>query len=193
MAAEVTVTGNHLDRGDVRVTVTPFGPTDAQLADLGARVVAHRAVRHRFTNGKARLLYVEALEDEDQAAATSPQVPTRFRATIWDEAQQCAVYAEGGMDDLRGLTVTELAAAPQPSQEEFDEAVELVRGDETIGAAVRDGGRVPYQPIPAVHVEQLPDGGIQRRIAVGLIPRGAGERHEIVSVDLGDRSVHRAA
>jgi hypothetical protein len=193
MATDATVTGNHLDQGDVRVTVTPFGPSDAQLADLGARVVAHRAVRGRFTGGKARLLYIEALEDEDQATASSPQPPTRFRATIWDGSQQCAVRAEGGIDDLRSLTVTELAAAPPPSREEFDEAVELVRRDQAIGPAVRDGGRLPYRPIPAVQVEQLPDGGMQRRIAVGLIPRRPGERHEIVAVDLDRGRIHRAA
>ena len=68
------------ERG-ITVTVTPFGPTTEQLAAIGARVMAQASVRKFLGRGKARLLYVEALDDEDQAKRATPRPPTRFRAT----------------------------------------------------------------------------------------------------------------
>ena len=47
----------------------------------------------------------------------------------------------------------------------------------------------PYQPIPALHLVELPDGRFERRIAVGLLPRDAGESHSIVAVDVARREI----
>jgi hypothetical protein len=187
--ADTTAEGPGKD--DVRIKVTPFGPSSDDLAAIGRVVIRHRELRARFDRGRARLLYVEALDDADETKRSRPRPPTRFRATIWDGERQCAVLAEGELTNPRQVAVTEVATAPPPSQEEFDEAVRLVTRDRSLGRAVRDGSRVPYQPIPAVHVEELPDGRIARRIAVGFVPRDDAERHEIVAVDLDRRRVHR--
>jgi hypothetical protein len=183
---------HHLDEGDVRVTVEPFGPTTQDLEAVGRRVATHRALRGRLADGRARLLYVEALDDEGQEKATRPSPPSRFRATVWDAERGCTVLAEGDLSDAGRLALTERATAPPPAREEFDEAVRLVSGDEEVGQGIREGRRVAYQPIPALDVEERADGSLRRRIAVGLIPRGRGERHEIVAVDLGARQVHRS-
>jgi hypothetical protein len=143
------------------------------------------------TAGRA-LLYVEALDDEGEDKGARPSLPSRFRVTVWDAERGCAVLAEGDLSDPGRLTLTERAAAPAPAREEFDEAVGLVTGDEQVGSGVREGRQVAYQPIPALDVEERADGSLRRRIAVGLIPRGRGERHEIVAVDLDARQVHRS-
>jgi hypothetical protein len=190
MSEPATVAANRLEEGDIRVTVTPFGPSADDLAAIGERVIRHRSLRERFDRGRARLLYVEALEDEEEQKRSRPQPPSRFRATVWDGDQQCAVYAEGSIKDPRRLVVTDRAEAPPPSREEFDDAVRLLARNRAMGGAIRDGRRIPYQPIPAVQVERLPDGRVERRIAVGLLPRDESERHEIVGVDLDRRRLH---
>jgi hypothetical protein len=192
MAAQSTPRTVRLVEGDVEVSVRPFGPTADQLAALGARAQTHRVLRERFAAG-ARLVSVAALDDEAAPAGARPQPPSRYRLTLWDAERGCAVHAEGELAAPGRLTISESATVPPPSAEEYQEAVRLVTRDRTLGKAVRDGDRVPYRPIPAVQVERLPDGRIERRVAVGLLPRARGARHEIVGVDLDRRRVMRSA
>jgi Copper amine oxidase, enzyme domain len=134
------------------------------------------------------VLYVETLEDLDDKRRR-PLPPNRFRATIYDDTNHRTVLADGNVDDLRSLVLTESAVPPPPSDAEFAAAVKLVRRDDTLGPAVSAGRLEPFQPIPALHLDELPDGRIRRRIAVGLLPRDAEEAPSIVAVDVARREV----
>ncbi|HXF45224.1 MAG TPA: hypothetical protein VNK91_03805 [Burkholderiaceae bacterium] len=177
------------DRG-LKVTVKPFGPTREQLAAIGERVLAHADVRKRIGRGKARLLYVETLDDDGDKPAR-PRPPARFRATLYDDAAGRALLVDGSLGDTRRVEVTESALPPQPSDAEYAAAVKIVRRDPELGRALEARQLEPYQPIPALALNELPDGRIERRIAVGLLPRGGDARHEIVAVDLARRRVIR--
>ena len=56
MPTRTASAAKHLDEGDVRVTVEPVGPSTEDLAAIGRRVAAHRALRGRLADGRARLL-----------------------------------------------------------------------------------------------------------------------------------------
>ncbi len=172
---------------EIRVTIKPFGPSTEKLMALGLDVMQRAALRKRL-GSKARLLYVEAVDDGKQFR---PTAPSRFLATIYDASRQCTVLAEGSLDDRRSLSITETAMPPSPSAEEFADAVRLVRRSAEIGPEIKGGALEPYQPIPAMQLEELGDGRFERRITVGLLPRGRGGRHEIVAVDVDRRAVHR--
>jgi len=178
------------ERG-IKVTVTPFGPTTEQLAAIGTRVMAQATVRKFLGRGKARLLYVEALDDADEHKRATPRPPTRFRATMYDDTHHRTILAEGSLRDPRTVTLTESAVPPPPSQAEFAAAVNIVRGDAGTRAALTTGRLEPYQPIPALHLNELPDGRVERHITVGLLPRDQEEQHEIVGVDVVRRRVIR--
>jgi Copper amine oxidase, enzyme domain len=188
------VTDTPVERGksepEIKVKVKPFGPSTEQLAEIGERVFAQARVREFLGRSRARLLYVEALEDLDDKPRR-PRPPDRFRATIYDDTNHRTVLADGSIDDLRRLTLTESAVPPAPSDAEFAAAVKLVRRDDTLGAAVTAGLLEPYQPIPALHLDELPDGRIRRRIAVGLLPRDTAESHTVVAVDVARREITR--
>jgi Copper amine oxidase, enzyme domain len=188
------VTDTPVERGkaepEITVKVRPFGPSTDRLAEIGERVVAQARVREFLGRSRARLLYVEALENLDDKPRR-PRPPDRFRATIYDDTNHRTVLADGSIDDLRRLTLTESAVPPAPSDAEFAAAVKLVRRDDTLGAAVAAGLLEPYQPIPALHLVELPDGRIRRRIAVGLLPRDAAESHTVVAVDVARREIIR--
>jgi hypothetical protein len=173
---------------EIKVKVEPFGPTTEELAEIGERVIAQARVRKFLGRSRARMLYVETLEDLDEKPRR-PRPPNRFRATMYDDTNRRAVFADGSLDDLRSLTLNESAIPPPPSGTEFAAAVNLVRRDDTLGAAVAAGRLEPYQPIPALHLVELPDGRFERRIAVGLLPRDAGESHSIVAVDVAGREI----
>jgi Copper amine oxidase, enzyme domain len=188
------VTDTPVERGkaepEITVKVRPFGPSTDRLAEIGERVVAQARVREFLGRSRARLLYVEALENLDDKPRR-PRPPDRVRATIYDDTNHRTVLADGSIDDLRRLTLTESAVPPAPSDAEFAAAVKLVRRDDTLGAAVAAGLLEPYQPIPALHLVELPDGRIRRRIAVGLLPRDAAESHTVVAVDVARREIIR--
>jgi hypothetical protein len=56
---------------------------------------------------------------------------------------------------------------------------------------LRDGRMVTYRPMPPLVGEQLPDGRVERAVAVGLRPREGMQGHEIVTVNMNQRSVTR--
>ena len=175
----------------VQVTVKPFGPTAEALAAIGAQVMALAGVLQLLGRAKGRLLYVEALDDESGEKPAKPRPPTRFRATIRDDAAHRTLLVEGDLDDPGGASVVESALPPPPSDAEFAAAVKLLRGDVALAEQLGAGRLAPYQPIPALQLEEMPDGRIERRIAVGLLPRDDGARHEIVGVDIARRRVFR--
>jgi hypothetical protein len=188
------VTDTTVERGEsepeIKVNVKPFGPTVEQLAEIGERVIAQPRVRKFLGRSRTRLLYVETLEDLDDKPRR-PRPPDRFRATIYDDTNHRTVLADGSVDDLRRLTLTESAIPPPPSAAEYAAAVRLVRRDKELGAAVAAGRLEPYQPIPALHLEELPDGRIRRRIAVGLLPRDPDASPAVAAVDVARREITR--
>ena len=177
------------DRG-LKVTVKPFGPTHEQLAAIAERAMALANVRKHIGRGKVRLLYVEALDDDEDKTA-KPRPPSRFRATLYDDANCRALLVDGSLRDPRRVEVTESALPPHPADAEYAAAVKIVRRDAALGAAIKARQLEPYQPIPALALNELPDGRIERRIAVGLLPRSEEAQHEIVAVDLARRRVIR--
>ena len=174
----------------IKVTVKQFGPTGEQLAAIGERALTLASVRKRIGRGKARLLYVEALDDDEDKGA-KPRPPSRFRATLYDDMNHRAVLVDGSLRDPHRVDVTESAMPPHPSDAEYAAAVKIVRKDTALAAAIDAQQLEPYQPIPTLVLNELPDGRIERRIAVGLLPRGRDMQHEVVAVDLMNRRVIR--
>jgi hypothetical protein len=175
----------------IKITVKPYGPTSEELAAIGERVVLNPALLDYIGHSKARLLYVEALEEDDPVKSGRPKPPRAFRATLYDDKRHRTVFADGLLSAPRKLSVTESALPPPPSDAEFAAAVKIVHRDAALGAALAAGHLEPYQPIPALSLTELPDGSIERRITVGLLPRAQNAEHEIVAVDLAARALTR--
>ena len=171
------------------VTGTRFGPTREELAAIGDRAMTLERVRKYIGCGNVRRLSVEALDNEDKG--TQPRQPSRFRVTLYDDTNHRAILIDGSLRDPRRVDITESALPPHPSEREFAEAVKIVRGDAAFATAIDARQIEPYQPIPALALSELPDGRIERRIAVGLLPCGGDAQHEIVAVDLARQRVIR--
>jgi hypothetical protein len=137
-----------------------------------------------------RLLTFEML-DGDTDAKRDPAPPNRFRATIYDYTNNRAITARGDFDHPDRLDVTDSAVQPLPSSAEFEAALEVLQQDASLGPAIRDKRLRPYPPMPPLVDEELPDGRIERTLAVGLRPDTAALDHEIVGVNLIHNSVVR--
>ena len=86
---------------EIKVKVEPFGPTTEELAEIGERVIAQAQVRKFLGWSRARVLYVETLEDLDEKLPRRPRPPNRFRATMYDDTNHRTVLADGSLDNLR--------------------------------------------------------------------------------------------
>ena len=163
----------------------PYGPTTEELSVIGDRAMTLESVRKYIGCSNVRRLYVEALDDK------KAKPPTRFRVTLYDDANHRTILIDGSLRDPRRVGITESTVPPRPSDREFAEAVQIVRDDASFATTIGARQLDPYQPSPALVLNELPDGRIERHIAVGLRQTGCQAQHEIVAVDLMRRLVFR--
>ena len=178
------------ERDDLRIEIEPFGPGPEVNDEVSEAVLDHPSVQEYLDGTRHRLLNVRLLDAEVEGKPDEPVPPDRYRATIYDYTNNRAVVATGRLDDVRGsLELSEAGYQPLPTREEFDEAVEVLLEDEDLGPAIREQRLVPYRPMPPLVEAELPDGRVERTLAVGLLPRERGVRHEIVGANM----IHRTA
>jgi hypothetical protein len=178
------------ERGDVRIDIERFGPGPEAIDEVSRAVSGHPLIRERLNGARNRLLSVELLEPAEKGDGPLP--PDRYRATIYDYANNRALLAGGRLDDISGsMKVSETGRQPLPNEEEFDEAVEMLREDHDLGPAIKEQLLKPYRPMPRLVEATLPDGRVERTLAVGLLPQGGRARHEIVGVNMIHRTVSR--
>src|SRR5262245_1092260 len=176
---------------ELHVKVQPFGPRPDQICALASTVTSHRAVQAYLAKTRYRLLRIELVEPFEETKPARPKPQKRFRAVFYDYTNNRTVFATGNIAKPRTLEVTESASQPFPSQEEFDEAVSILRGDPELGPALKADRLTPYPPMPPLVGEPLPDGRVERAIAVGVTPRKGMQGHEIAAVNMIQRKVIR--
>ena len=175
---------------EIKITIKKFGPSSEELVAIGERVFRLAQVR-KFCGDSARLLYTELVDDDGDRKQGKPTPPNRFRVTIRDDAGHRTIYADGSVSDPKAVELSASAISPHPSTAEFAAALAILRRDSFFAENLAENRHQPYQPIPAVTLTELPDGRVQRSIAVGLLPREPRALHEIVAVDLANGTVER--
>ena len=183
---------------ELDVKFTPRGPDQTTIETFSRRVIEHASVQALLKRTRNRLLSFDLIEPEGETKSSRIQpAPNRFRATFYDYTNNRTVVAEGSLDNLRSLEVSDYGTQPLPTSEEFDEAVGLLRKHPELGRAIRDKRLQPYPPMPPLIATELPDGRTERTVAVGLLPIGQepsdprAARHEIVGVNMIRQSVSR--
>src|ERR687893_1080253 len=181
---------NGNDHDDLQIEVEQFGPGPEVNDEVSEAVLDHPSVQEYLDGTRHRLLNVRLLDSEVEGKPDEPAPPDRYRATIYDYTNNRAVVASGRLDDVAGsLEVSVAGRQPIPTREEFDEAVEILHEDEDLGPAIQEQRLAPYRPMPPLVEAELPDGRMERTLAVGLMPRERGARHEIVGANM----IHRTA
>lgn len=180
-------------RGGLDLKIVPFGPTPEDMRALAGKLAKHRAVRSQLAGTRHRLLSIRAVDDQDEAKPAGPKPPKEFRAVFYDYTNNRTLVATGAFARPAALTVRESAAQPLPSAEEFAEAVAIAGAHPDLTGALTGQRLIPYRPMPPLIGEVLPDGRIDRVVAVGLRPRQGTAGHEIVGVSMSGRTVARFA
>jgi hypothetical protein len=143
------------------------------------RAERSEAVQNLLKGTKYRLIEFKYLENENKSSQAKS--PTRFRVAFYDYTNDRTIVAEGDFAGRETITVEEEFYQPSPNNEEFNEAVEIIKADASLGAALKSGGSKPFRPMPPTTVL---DGTTERLVNVGLNSRGVSGNIEIVSVSI---------
>ncbi len=167
------------DASTFKITIVPVGPTEADLRALRQTLFSQPAVR-ALQSTNFRQLSIQLSEPDRKTS--------RFQAVYYDYTNQRAFTIEGTLSDPSD-SVAQVQDGWQPpsSEEEFQDAVAVLRADPTVGTSLISGELIAYHPIPPV-METNADGTPVRArlINVGLVPASEQSKavHQIVGVDL---------
>ena len=174
---------------ELTVDVTAWGADQASLITAAAATLHHPTVQDQLRSARYRVIATEQIEPERKSAHPSPQ--RAYRTTIVDYSNNRTLYVTGSLVGPQVLELAESGTQPLPNAEEFNEAVGIVVQDGELGPEIQAGQLQPYAPMPPLVEEELPDGRMERVIAVGLRPSADGAQHEIVGVNMAHQRVVR--
>jgi hypothetical protein len=167
------------------VKVEPFGAKQSVHERVVRGLVASGAVKSEHRLVALRL-------EEPTRKSAKPRPHQRYHAVFYDYAGNRAIHAKGPLEAPGQAEIVVTQRQPRPSPDEFQDAVKLLRRQKEFGPALRAGTLVPYRPMPPLVESELPNGMVERTVAVGLLPGGKkGPAHEIVGVNMIRRRVER--
>lgn len=111
----------------VEITVTAWGPTQADIDRAKERVEKSRAVRDTLKGAKYRLISFSYIENDAKSRAAQP--PTRFRVVFYDYTNDRTLVSEGDFAGTETIGIREYGFEPGVSAEELTDAFELIRND----------------------------------------------------------------
>lgn len=185
------------------IQIEALGIDEASAPGFTQAVLEEPKVRERLRGIRYRVLsaHFTGPENRDDPKSEDPQLdPSRpsddlgYTISIYDYSNAKAIavtgnFARGGVSEIE-----ELDEQPNPSQEEFEEAVALLAQDPRFGAQIKEGRVRTYDPMPPlVDLRVSPDERMQRIVTVGMMSdsNSADVANEIVGVSLHSGEVIR--
>ena len=135
-------------REKVEIKVVPWGPTQADVEAAKTRVERSAAVQKELAGTKYRLLELHFIDNEDKSKATQP--PTRFEVVFYDYTNNRTLVAEGDFAGAETIKVRQESYQPNPSPEEYNEALRILERDARLGASLRGQRTDTFPPMPPV-------------------------------------------
>ena len=160
---------------EIKLVAAPWGPSQKDVEAAKLRAQQSDAVQNALRGAKYRLIEFSFIE----AGASQP--PTRFRAVFYDYTNDKTIVAESDFAAKTPVTVREEFFQPTPSDEEFDEAIQVLQADARLGAAVKSGALKVFRPMPDI---TLLAGSTERLVNVGLNSSDGAQPNEVVSVSI---------
>jgi hypothetical protein len=170
----------------LKVEVVPFGPASDEVEAMGAATLDDPEVRRRLEGSDYRVLSVAPLDAGPEAEDGAG--PTPVQTTVYDYTNERTLVIESG----KKVAVRETVRQPLPTLDELRAAERRLRADPKLGAGLKEKKLQTYRPMPPLVLDELPDGRVERTVALGVRPaNGRRGRHEIVGVKLATGEVVR--
>jgi hypothetical protein len=174
----------------VKINVVPWGADQATVARAKRDIELQPEVQKELRGTKYRLMSFDLI-DSDFKGKNKRTPPTRYSATFYDYTNNRTIKAEGALDNSEPVKIREHKRLPVPNEEEFEEAINIVRQDPELGPKVHAGKLVPYQPMPPIVYPETVGEKIDRIVNVGLEAIGNGAENQIVGVNMNKGTVVR--
>jgi len=166
---------------EIKIGVESCGPTAAQVAEATRAVMGHPQMGRFLANSRTQILSSTLLDHAEKGEEPVP--PNRLRTTIYDYAHNRTLVVNSSIGaSTAGVEINEFGSHELPAAEEFEAAVRVLESDRSVGPLLREKKVRPYRPMPPLVNVELPDGRVERIVAVGL--NGTEPRHRIVGVNL---------
>ena len=166
---------------------TALSPGNSILLDLTiAESPSLQFTLNQYT--KNRLLSFGLIERDKVDDRLEP--PDSYRATFFDYTNNRAYLVNGRFGSL-DIEVVSSNIQPEPSEEEFEEAVKMLGKDQVLSAALRNGTVATYRPMPPLINGNDPVEKAERTIGVGLAPKDGTQSHEIVGINMIRQTIIR--
>ncbi|MBC7691992.1 MAG: hypothetical protein H7222_09490 [Methylotenera sp.] len=188
--AEEALKRGPLAPSDLVVEIKSQGLDEVNAKVLTEMALDQPSVHKRLDGVRHRLLASEFKGQGDSS---------EYSLKVYDYDHDLLVDLKGRTTpDLKGIQsvrVHEVYQQLNPTDEEFDEAVQLLKQDENFGRSLLDGTLTAYKAMPGVIPQPSPantNGRSERVISVGLMPQRANALpHEIVGINLSRMKVIR--
>lgn len=184
IASEKTPKRAKRSQETVKINVVPWGPSQTDVDAARLRAEQSTTVQSLLNGTKYRFLEFNYIETEIKDGASQP--PTRFRAVFYDYTNDKTIVAEGDFAGKEAIAVREEFYQPNPSDEEFNEAVSILAKDGKLTEALKSGALKVFRPMPDVTIL---DGTVERLVNVGVTAQNDSGQNEVVSVSIKNGTV----
>lgn len=168
--------------GSVTLEVTPGEDPQAVLGELTRAIVRHPQMRVDYPAADLWLVNLD-VDAKDEAEAP------RFRAILNEMTSGRVVEAVGRLEKPETVELRPTSRESPPREEEHSWAVDILRRDEELAAALDRGEVVAYRPLPPLASVAHVDGTAERVVTVGLRRPDGQPRHLIMGARTSDGSV----
>ena len=177
---------------ELKLKIQLRGPEQARIDAVSRALIEHPSVREFFGKARSQMLSFELVEPEVEVKPVRPSPPPDlYRATFYDYTNNRTVFVDGSLSQPKRVKVSESGFQPFPGRGEFETAVKILEKDADFGAAIRERQLQPAPAMPPIIDLESPHGRSERTISVELLPLAAGALHEILGVNLVQRSIVR--
>ena len=173
----------------LRVEVAASGPDASAIGEATRALLKEGWLAKRLSGTQYRLLSFQLSDDGGDKGGEVQAPSSGFRAAIYDYTNNRTLLVDGSLGDLDKARLIESGAQLLPSDEEFEAAVEIVANHPELGPLIRQNEVRAYRPMPPLANVELPEGRVQRTLAVGLRYERGDVRHRVVGVNMINREV----
>ncbi|HEX2192600.1 MAG TPA: hypothetical protein VHH09_05360 [Acidimicrobiales bacterium] len=151
------------------------------LAQASRAILAHPMLRQHFP---ASDLWMVGFDVDDKVSDDA-----WFLTTVHDTVTGRSVRVNGPLDDPSDLALVPSAQQWPPTEDEFAWAVSVLEENDRHRALLVGDDVTTYRPVPPLANLELPDGTVERVIAVGIRTGGPEPHHRVVGVRTSDGEV----
>ncbi len=176
------------------VETSPYGPDQTTITEALRALLTEPSLQRYLEGTEHRLLSFRMLDESEgreKKPSHPPEILNRFLADFYDYTHNRTISVVGHLNDLHRIEVSESSRQPLPTEEEFEDALEIALEDTETATGVRQKELHPLAVVPPFVNRELEDGRFERILTVGLRSENREIPHRITGVNMHSKQIVR--